>query len=294
MAILREEKQNYFCNSVYFPFMKFSSCITNPKIFSESFEKILDSFVAAGFDGIDIPADPAQYPVQLVKDVYSSYEDKLEIPEITAMINPDRDLINPDDIKRKNSVKYIKTCIDIASELDVGLTHFCFITNYENLTQTSAKTLRKRAIESIKEIASYSEENGVKLLMEPLFSDDCTLIKTSKQAVDLWIDALNLDYEVFMDGETNFGLLQDIFHMHHEEKDIIQAIEDFVKITYHRHVADHPRGLDFSREDGGFVEKALKKIDELNYKGYISFESFNPNYGLNSLESSLKSLKSLL
>lgn len=274
--------------------MKFSSCITNSTIFVEPFEKILDAFVDAGFDGIDIPGDIENYPPSMVRDVMASYDDKLAMAEITAMINPNRDLINPNEKIRNSAATYIKSCIRTAAELDVKLTHFCFITTRNILQEMPRSGLEERAIKSIKELAAYAEEYDVKLLMEPLFADDCTIVKTCEDAVDLWKRALGIDEEVFLSGITEYGLLQDIFHMHHEEDDLLGSLEKYNKITYHRHIADHPRGLDFSRADTDFAKQSLLKIQELDYSGFISFESFNPDFGLNELKQSLTQLKSLL
>lgn len=273
--------------------MKYSSCITNPSIINQPLDKILNTFVEAGFDGIDIPGEQDLFPVNKIKPVLDTFSNKIRVAEITAAINPNRDLINPDSQKRSLAINYIKYCIKTASKLGCNLTHMCFITNIDNLTNTPHDKLEKLGIEALKICSKEAENLGVKLLLEPLFKNDVTIVNTCDKAAELWSKALNIDIETFLQGKTNFGLLQDIFHMHHEESDLVGMLKKYSKITYHIHVADHPRGLDFTRTDSLFVSEAVHTIKQLNYNHYISFESFDPNYDLSKLKNALCSLKSL-
>jgi sugar phosphate isomerase/epimerase len=168
----------------------------------------------------------------------------------------------------------------------------CFITNNENLEKTPRDKLERLGIESIKICAKYAEDHNVKLLLEPLFKNDITIVNTCEKAVELWSKALNIDKDTFIQGNMNYGLLQDIFHMHHEETNLLEMIRRYNKITYHIHIADHPRGLDFTRSDSRFVSEAIKVLKAINYQHYISFESFNPEFDLNKLEIALKTIKS--
>ncbi|MHA1339075.1 MAG: sugar phosphate isomerase/epimerase family protein [Promethearchaeota archaeon] len=270
--------------------MQFSSCITNPNIIKEPFEKIVEQFISAGFEGIDIPCYKENFAIDKIKPILESYP-ALKVPEITAMINPSRDLVHPDRTKRQIAINYIKECIDVANALEVNLTHMCFISFKDNLEKTNRNTLEKYAIESIRTCAKYAEERHVRLMIEPLFKGDMTIINKCEQAVDLWCKALNIDEESFM-TQNQFGLLQDIFHMHCEEDDLLKAIEKYKKITFHMHVADHLRGLDFLRKDSDFVKEAINLLKKLNYKYFISFETFDKSVSFNTLKEALKTIKS--
>jgi sugar phosphate isomerase/epimerase len=270
--------------------MKYSTCIV---IYKEPLPQVLDALVAAGFDAVDIPGDKDRFNPKTIKPILDSYSNKLKIGEVTACINPDRDLVNPDAKLRKKAVDYIKYCIQTASDLGVNLTHMCFITNPTNLTGTPREKLESLAKESIKDCAKFAQDHSVTLMMEPLFKQDVTIVNTADQAVNLFASALNMDPKQFLSADTNkqFGLLLDIFHMHHEEKDLVQTISKYSKITYHTHVADHPRGLDFNRSDSKFVSDAIKKLKQLNYSRYVSFETFDDHYQLNTLKTALDMLK---
>ncbi len=264
-------------------------------MFGMPLERILEIFIEYGFNAIDIPGDQDQYPINILKNIIPSYTDKIEVAEITSMMNPERDLIHPNQKVRRSAINYIKYCIDVAAELDVNLTHMCFLTFEENLHKYKNQIEGRQhtyAIECIKECAKYAENLGVKLLMEPLYNGDISIVNTSEQAVNLFSEALNMDKNVFMEGNHNYGLLQDIFHMHHEENNLIKTIERFQPITYHMHVADHIRSLDFTQEDSKFVKEAIKKLEGLDYLGSISFESFHKDVTIKTLRKSLNQLKS--
>ncbi len=245
--------------------MKYSTCITNDNIFNLSLDKILDSLIHAGFDGVDIPADQKSYSISKIQPILQSYSNKLKIGEITACMNPTRDLIHPEVVRRKIALDYIKYCIITASELGVNFTHFCFLSFPDNLTSNSREVLEKRAIESIKELIKFADDHHVRLLMEPLFKGDVSLINRADQAVDLFSKALNTDPTSFLAGNHNYGLLLDLFHMHHEEPDMFTTLRTYLPITYHVHVADHPRGLDFTRPDSSFVKRGMDILKEKNY-----------------------------
>lgn len=273
--------------------MQYSTTITNPNITTLPFTAILEAVIDAGFEAIDIPGEPETYPITSIKLILDSYSDQIKIGELTACINPNRDLVNQDAKKRKSAINYIKYCIDAASELGVNLTHFCFITNEKNLNNTRREKLEERAIDAIKQCAVHAENSGVILMIEPLFKNDISLINRTEQAVSLYARALNMDTDAFVNNQKQFGLLLDIFHMHHEESNINKALEDYIGITFHMHVADHPRGLDFDRPDSVFVKDAITKLKELNYQHLISFESFHPSVNIDTLKGALAVIRTM-
>ena len=132
---------------------------------------------------------------------------------------------------------------------------------------------------------------GCYLLIEPLFKNDTSIINRAEQAVSLYAHALDMDIDTFINEQKKFGLLLDIFHMHNEESSIDDVLDNYIKITYHVHVADHPRGLDFTREDSIFVKNAITKLKELQYPHYVSFESFDPSVNLETLKGALEAIR---
>ncbi|MEX2682648.1 MAG: sugar phosphate isomerase/epimerase family protein [Candidatus Sigynarchaeota archaeon] len=271
--------------------MRFSTTITNANIIGKPLGEILDKLAAAGFDAVDFPGEPDIYPLAAAKDTLASYAKKLPVAEVTACINPARSLMDPDEKARRKAVDYVNYCIDAAAELGVKLTHACFITTAEILQKTAPPALERAATASLKALAKHAKDAGVRLMLEPLFSGDNTIVKTADKAVALFSKALGMDVGTFMHGQKDFGLLLDIFHMHNEEPDMIKTIRDHAAITMHVHVADHVRSLDFTRADSAFVRSAVAAFRDMGYAGCISFESFHPSISFDALEAALRVIK---
>ncbi len=271
--------------------MKFSTTITNSNIIGIPLPTILDRLVEAGFDAVDLPGEPDIYPIFKMVETMESYSGKIHVGEVTACINPTRDLMNPDKKARQNAVEYVKYCINAASELGVNLTHACFITTPEILHRTGKQVLERNAVESLQELASYARDAGVRLMLEPLFSGDNTIVKTARDATVLFSKALDIDAGTFMRGQNDFGLLLDIFHMHVEEPDLVKSIMEYASKAMHVHVADHPRSLDFMRSDSSFVKTGIAAFRAAGYQGYTSFESFHPSISFETLKTALCVIK---
>ncbi len=273
------------------PMIHFSSCITNANIFGGSLEDIMEKFVAFGFDGIDIPADTEQYPIAKIQPVVESFRNKLPVPEITACMNPTRDLTHPAAANRKKAVNYIKLCVDTAVALNVSSTHLCFISTPELLAKESRPKLESHGVASLQECIKYAQECGVRLLLEPLFKGDNTVVNRCEQAVALFSRALKIDTKEFFGKTKDYGLLCDLFHMHHEEPDFLGAIRTYAPLIGHAHVADHPRGLDFTRPDSQFVRQGIEQLRASGYEGFVSFESFDSSVNFEGLRQALQVVK---
>ncbi len=289
---LEQKSNRLFPNEERYANMHFSTTITNANIIGKPLGDILDRLTAAGFDAVDFPGEPDLYPLAAAKDTLASFSKKLRVAEITACINPTRSLMDPDEKSRRKAIDYVKYCIDAASELGVRLTHACFITTAESLQKTAPAAMERAALDSLKVLSRHAKDAGVRLMLEPLFSNDNTIVKTAGKAVSLFSKAIGMDAEAFLHGQRDFGLLLDIFHMHNEEPDLLRAIRDHAAITMHVHVADHVRSLDFTRADSAFVRSAIAAFRDAGYAGYTSFESFHPSVSFDVLETALKVIKS--
>ncbi len=269
----------------------FSSCITNANIFGTPLEILMDKFIAFGFDGIDIPADAEQYPIAKIQPVVESFRKKLPVPEITACMNPTRDLTHPTAAKRKKAVDYIKLCVDTAVTLNVPQTHLCFISTPELLAKEPRPKAESRAVTSLQECIKYAQDHGVRLLLEPLFKGDNTLVNRCEQAVALFSRALKIDPKEFYGKTKEFGLLCDLFHMHYEEPDFLEVLKKHAPLVGHVHVADHPRSLDFMRKDSQFVKQGIEQLRASGYEGFVSFESFDASVNFDTLQTALNVIK---
>jgi len=113
-------------------------------------------------------------------------------------------------------------------------------------------------ITALKECAS--ENNKVKLAIEPINRYETNLINTVDSGLDL-LDKV---------GMENVGLLLDTFHMNIEEPSISESILKTADRIFHFHVADSNRWY----PGAGHIDfpKVLNDLAKVNYQGFISAE----------------------
>jgi hydroxypyruvate isomerase len=127
----------------------------------------------------------------------------------------------------------------------------------------SADRVRKTLVDNLRFAAKALHRENVKLLVEPLNSQDIPgfhLVHTR--------DALDLFAEV---GDANCWLQYDIYHMQIMEGNLIKTIRDHVARIPHLQLADNP-----GRHEPGTGEihfaNVFKAIDEAGYSGWIGCE----------------------
>ncbi len=76
-------------------------------------------------------------------------------------------------------------------------------------------------------------------------------------------------------GSENVGLLLDTFHLNIEEKSIAGAIKQAGEKLFHFHTCENDRGIPGT----GLIrwEEVRKGLNDLNYRNWISIESFTPD-----------------
>jgi D-psicose/D-tagatose/L-ribulose 3-epimerase len=119
------------------------------------------------------------------------------------------------------------------------------------------------AVETLKPVAEYAGERGVRLAIEPLNRFETDFINTAEQGLDL-VDRI---------GAANVGLLLDTFHMNIEEKDIPGAIRRAGSRLFHFHSCENDRGTPGS----GHLEWSVVKqaLEDAGYDGPVVIEAFN-------------------
>ena len=186
---------------------------------------------------------------------------------VCGAFGPDRDLSHDDAAVRRNGIEYVKACIDLAA--GVGAPNFIVpmysaVGKTRMLTPDEREQQRRLAVESIKEVADYAADQGVRLAVEPLNRFETDLVNTAEQALEL-CDRIGADH---------VGVLLDTFHMNIDEKSIGGAIELVGDRLFHVHTCENDRGTPGT----GHVEwdelfAALRAID---YQGQLVIESFTP------------------
>ncbi|MDH4249032.1 MAG: hydroxypyruvate isomerase [Deltaproteobacteria bacterium] len=127
----------------------------------------------------------------------------------------------------------------------------------------AADLVHKTLVENLRFAAKALDKEGIRLLVEPLNSQDVPgfhLVHTK--------DALKVFDEV---GHANLWLQYDIYHMQIMEGNLTRAIRDNLKRIAHLQLADNP-----GRNEPGTGEihypNLFRFIDEAGYKGWIGCE----------------------
>ncbi len=162
-------------------------------------------------------------------------------------------------LEQKNLVQYLKELVDLAVDLHSRVMVFGSPTVRDRKDYGYAEAL-SIASKVLYEPAEYAEDNGVKILIEPLTLKETNFIHTHYEAMEL-IEAVDSE---------GFGLHLDAKAVAEEEMEILEVISACKGRIEHFHINDP--GLkeigteaDYHSDFG----RALKKIE---YKQYVSIE----------------------
>lgn len=115
--------------------------------------------------------------------------------------------------------------------------------------------------DNLAKVASYAEEQGVKLAFEPLNRYESSLVNNVEEALEV-IEAVN---------SPELGVLFDTFHANIEEASIAESIELVAEKLVYVHLADSNRWapgyghIDF--------DALLSTLERVGYDGFCSLES---------------------
>lgn len=224
------------------------------------FERNVEKIARLGYDGVELAVrDPKLLDADHVEKVVGRLG--LEVPAIgTGQAYGEEGLsfTDPDESVRRRAVERIAAQIRFARRFDalviIGLLRGKAVPRVE----------RERAlawlVEALRECAVMAEEEGIKLVLEPLNRYETDLVNSVAEA-------LHLIEEV---GSEAVGLLFDTFHANIEEPSIEGSIRTSGDRLLHVHVADSNRWypgaghLDF--------KAILDTLFATGYQGYISGE----------------------
>ena len=187
---------------------------------------------------------------------------------VCGAFGPDRDASSEDPSIRDQAVRYIKTCVDIAQQLNsrvVAGPMYSAVGKARLLPSSEKEQQWQWAIDSLRKAGDYAGERNIKLALEPLNRFETDLINTVEQGLEL-VDRI---------GNSNIGLLLDTFHMNVEEKDSAEAIRKAGALLFHFHACENDRGTPGTGQvNWNAVKGALRAA---GYDGPIVIEAFNPH-----------------
>lgn len=227
----------------------------------EPIETTLERLHRFGYNSIEISGEPTRHNTDEVRSLLDKYE--LECWGTVTMMFEGRDLIHPDKTIRANTIAYMKDCIKMAKTLDGKM--FCIVPSTVGKVHALASPAEEWAwaVEGLKEVAAFAQDNGITPGIEPLNRFETYFINRHDQA-------LRLADEV---GHS-LGVVLDAFHINIEEVSWQQAIRNVGNRLVDFHVADNNRKpCGQGRYDWAEVLGILK---EVNYLGHLTAEFVLP------------------
>lgn len=247
------------------------SCVTiarvpeikkGPWIYWEEFSISIPKAKALGYDAVELftPSADAVDPEELAG---LSRDHQIEIAAVgtgAGKVIKGLTLIDPDPGIRSEAAAFIGEMIDFGARFKAP----AIIGSMQGIIgadQDRAQALTWLA-EGVNNLGKRAEDQGVKLIYEPLNRYETNVFNTIGDAVG-FLQTLDSD---------NITLLADLFHMNIEERDIAQAICEHADYIGHLHFADsNRRPVGMGHTDMTEIVKALKEVD---WNGYASAEAF--------------------
>jgi sugar phosphate isomerase/epimerase len=159
---------------------------------------------------------------------------------------------------RHATVARTREIIDFAADLG---THIHVGRLRGNVGNDGSKNERwKRLIDTLLEVATYGEERGVRVLIEP----QCRFIVDNLLSVPDTVDFLRSL------GHPNLGIVADTFHMNVEDVSISASIVSAGDYLRHMHFADSNRRY----PGGGHLDfqEIVEGLQLIGYTGFITME----------------------
>ena len=225
-------------------------------------EGILRDLKRTGYDGVEIPIFEGK-PSDFERLGQFLDEIGLERTSVTAMGDPEMNLISPSSATRKKGIEYMRWAIDCAAELGAtrisGPMHST-LGSFSGVGPTNDE--KKWSVECQREIGEHASKQGVTVCLEALNRFECYLLNTMD---DLAAHIDEIDH-------PNIRGMYDTFHANIEEADPIGAYARNVRIFGHIHISENDRGV----PGRGNIpwKKTFRAIRESGYDDWLTIESF--------------------
>jgi sugar phosphate isomerase/epimerase len=188
---------------------------------------------------------------------------------------------DPDPEIRRLAVELIKTYIDLAADFNAAVIIGSFSGRLGD-DPNQRLLLRESALTCLKECCRTASDMGVTMLLEPLNRYEGDYLNTVGDVLVL-IDEL---------GVSNLKILADTFHMNIEEVNIAASFRQAGINLGHVHLVDS------NRQAPGHghldIESILKVLRNINYQGYVSFETLPLPNPRQAIEDAISTIRTLL
>lgn len=228
---------------------------------AEPLEVTLARIKRLGYESIEISGEPTQYPAASTRELLRKHGIRCW-GSVTLTLG-ERNLAAKDPARRANSVEYVKSVVQMVSELDGEIITIVPATVGKVAPDSTPENEWAWVRDGLKEVYELATRLGVRMAIEPLNRFETYFINRADQALAM-ADAVG----------PKCGVCLDAFHMNIEEKDFLAAIRLAGKRLFDFHVADNNR---LAPGQGALDWKAIvKTLKESGYDGALTAEFVAP------------------
>ena len=232
--------------------------------------EVLEMVAQAGYDAIDIDAEPDRIGPRRFKQVVAAAASfGLEISGFLGAWGvwhsmEERDLASSDEGVRQHAVTYAKKCIDLSATVGGPVFEICavpFQSEYP-LCSVPLDVLHHSFVRSCRELAEYAAERGARVAIEPLnrFEGYAGFMNSVVGAMSV-VDEVNIG---------SLGVMADLFHVNIEDVSLSDALRRAGSSLMHVHLADSNR----QAPGTGHVDfqQLIRTLRIIGYPGYLALD----------------------
>lgn len=239
----------------------FNMLLWTPFVTEEHFP-LFSELKRVGYDGIEVPlfnGDEAHYARvgRALKDC------GLGCTTVTVIPDAAHSPISPEASSRQGAVTYLKWAVDCTAALGGDVLCGPYYQPLGVFSGTGPTVdERERAAAVHREVASFAQDAGVLLTVEPLNRFECYFLNTLCDAAA----------HVARVNHPNLRAMYDTFHGNIEEKDPVGCIRDHADALGHFHISASDRGT--PGRDHIPWAATFEALRQAGYSGWLTIEAF--------------------
>lgn len=245
---------------------------------AEPLEITLARIKRLGYTSIEISGEPTHYPSASTRTLLKQHG--IRCWGAVTLTLGERNLAAKDPVQRAQSVGYVKSVVQMVSELEGQIITIVPATVGKVVPDATPDDEWTWVCDGLKEVYQLAERLGVRMAIEPLNRFETYFLNRADQALAM-ADAVG----------PKCGVCLDAFHMNIEETDFLGAIRNTGKRIYDFHVADNNRlapglgALDWKAivkalkgagYDGGLTAEFVAPVDRTPVSPYTNQLEKNP------------------
>ena len=222
---------------------------------------IIDTCADYGVDFIEIPL--IDIDIFDAKKVSEKLQSRQMESLTSTVLSHATDISSLDESRRTQGIEYLKQCVKATADIEAHSFSGVLYSEFARKDHISPNQKNwENAANALREVATYAQDFGVSVGIEPVNRYETNLINTSQQAIQL----------KDMIGMNNVKIHLDTYHMNIEEKNFYKATIAAGENLIHYHLCENDRGIPGT----GTVnwDDIFRALQDINYQGYAGLENF--------------------